>query len=87
MRYRTAVNGYINVCFKSIWVDRHRIHAVPMDKSLVDLVCVYSPDTGQCYYIDPKEHQGSVQLRLVPSRNNQKKKIHLAEAFKHIPTP
>ena len=39
-----------------------------MDKSEVDVVGVYCPDTDECYYVRPADHARSVTLRVAPSR-------------------
>ena len=85
VKYRAAVDGIISVPFKSSWADRHGVHTLRMDKSSVDLVCVYCPDTRRCYYIDPRRHNGSVNLRLTPTRNGQSKGVLLADEFTEIP--
>src|SRR5688572_27330718 len=75
VKYRAANDGLIFLPFRSVWADRHGIHTVKMDKSSVDLVCIYCPDTRRCYYIDPRRHKGSVTLRLSPTRNGQSKGV------------
>jgi hypothetical protein len=85
VKYRAAVNGCIYVPFKSSWADRHGVHTLKMDKSSVDVVCVYCPDTRRCYYIDPRRFPGSVSLRLAPARNGQSKRVFYAEQFTEIP--
>ena len=85
VKYRAAVDGCIIVPFRSSWADRHGVHTQPMNKEVVDLVCVYCPNTDRCYYIDPRQHRGTVQLRLAPARNGQKKRIMLAEQFTELP--
>ena len=57
-----------------------------MDKTEVDLVCVYCPATGACYYFRPQAHGNRVMLRVVPAKNNQAKGVHLAEDFRGVPT-
>jgi hypothetical protein len=85
VKYRAAVNGVISVPFSSSWADRHGVHKLPMDKASVDVVCLYCPDTRRCYYIDPRRHGNTVQLRLVPTRNNQSKRVLLADDFTEFP--
>ena len=36
----------------------------PMDKSTIDAVCIYCPETDDCYYVKPAEHGASVTLRI-----------------------
>jgi hypothetical protein len=85
VKYRAARNGVISVPFSSSWADRHGVHKLMMDKGSVDVVCAYCPDTRRCYYIDPRRHGGTVQLRLVPTRNNQSKGVLLADDFTEFP--
>jgi len=86
VKYRSANNGLLVVVMKSIWADRHGVHIVPVDKNEIDLVCVYCPDTRRCYYFDPKQIEMSISLRILPVRNNQKKRVRLAEDFLDIPS-
>jgi hypothetical protein len=85
VKYRAAVDGVIMVPFKSSWADRHGVHTLVMDKTTVDVVCVYCPDTRRCYYIDPRRHGKTVQLRLTAPRNGQSKGILLADDFTAFP--
>ena len=85
VKYRAAVDGQISVLMSSTWADRHGVHIVPVDKNAIDLVCVYCPDTRCCYYFDPKQIEGSIRLRIAPPRNNQKKRVHMAENYREIP--
>jgi hypothetical protein len=85
VKYRAAVNGVILVPFRSSWADRHGVHTLLMDKSRVDVVGVYCPDTRRCYYIDPRRHGNFVQLRLQPTRNGQSKRVLMAEQFIEFP--
>ena len=86
VKYRAAVDGTIPIPFSTAWADRHGTHSVPVDKSAIDLYCVFCPDTETCYYLDPSAHGGTVRLRIAAPRNFQKQRIHLAEDFRNIPT-
>lgn len=85
VKYRAAVDGGIELRFKTFWADRNGVHGLPMDKKTVDVVCVYCPDTDACYYVDPKRFRDTVRLRLVPTRNKQTKGVLWAEHFKTFP--
>jgi hypothetical protein len=85
VKYRRVINGAIHVPFRSSWADRNGVHTVFMDKSSVDLVCLYCPDTDRCYYIDPKRFGGSVMLRIDETRNRQAKGVWYARDFLEIP--
>ena len=71
VKYRSASRGALTVHFRSVWADRKGTHTAPMDKAAIDLVCVYFPDTDECYYIRPTGHAASVTLRIAPARNGQ----------------
>ena len=84
VKYRAARLGAVTVRFKSFWADRHGVHAVPMDKSEVDVVCIYCPDTDECYYIRPSEHRASITLRVDPTRNSQVARVLLASRYRSL---
>lgn len=85
VKYRAAVDGVLKVQFVSTWADRNGTHKRPVDKSEIDVICIYCPDTNECYYVSPHELRESVVLRLTPSRNNQRVGIRLASAFREMP--
>lgn len=85
VKYRSAGNGIISVDMRSVWADKKGNHRKPMDKDQVDVVCVYCPNTGACYYINPKNHGGCAKLRISPAKNNQKTGILLADEFRKAP--
>jgi hypothetical protein len=85
VKYRAVVRGSIILNLRSAWADRHGTHMVPMDKSAIDLLCIYCPDTRTCYYADPLEFDTSVSLRITPPRNGQVKNIRLASNYTEIP--
>ena len=85
VKYRTMTEGYVEVCFRSIWADRHGIHTSPINKDDVDVFCIYCPDNERCYYIDPKQFRTAVRLRIEPSANNQRSRVCFAEDFRDIP--
>lgn len=85
VKYRAASKGVCFVRFYNFWADRHGVHSTKFDKSEVDLICVYCPDTDGCYYVDPRVHGESVCLRLAPSANNQRAGVSFADDFLVIP--
>jgi hypothetical protein len=56
-----------------------------IDKDEVDLYCIYCPDTDECYYLDPKNFNRSVTLRVKMPRNNQARNVNLAADFRRVP--
>lgn len=85
VKYRSAKDGIITLTFRSIWADRHGVHVVPTDKSLIDVVCIYCPETRRCYYLDPMACDASIVLRIAPAKNNNKKLVHFADSFLRFP--
>jgi hypothetical protein len=84
VKYRTARAGAITVHFRSVWNDRQGTHTRPTDKSAIDIVCIYCPETDACYYIRPSAHRASVTLRIAPSRNGQRNGVIDALAFRSL---
>ena len=85
VKYRSARAGAVTVKFRSMWADRNGTHPTPMDKGAIDAVCIYCPETDQCYYIRPDAHGASVTLRITPSRNGQHAGVLQADAFRDLP--
>lgn len=85
VKYRALSRGVCEVRFFSVWADRHGVHLTKMDKSEVDLICVYCPDTERCYYLDPNAHGGGVKLRVGSTANNQRSRVLFADDFLEIP--
>ena len=85
VKYRSGHSGSREVRFTSIWSDRHGIHRVPVDKTGIDLLCIYCPQTDHCYYLNPEAHRVSVRLRITSSRNNQVAGVLPAEQFRRMP--
>jgi hypothetical protein len=87
VKYRTARAGKLHVPFVSSWADRHGVHSVPMDKAEVDILCVYCPDTDECYYVRPAAHRRSVTLRITPTANGQRVGVWPASSFRRLLPP
>ena len=85
VKYRALSRGFLEVMFRSSWADRHGVHVSPLDKEGVDVLCIYCPDSGRCYYVDPKAFRGSVRLRVEEARNLGGKPINSADDFLEIP--
>src|ERR1700752_672897 len=85
VKYRSARAGAVTVKFRSTWADRDGTHMTPMDKSAIDMVCIYCPETDECYYVRPDAHGASVTLRIAPSRNRQQAGVLDAAAFRELP--
>jgi hypothetical protein len=67
-----------------MWTDRNGTHMTPTDRNAIDVICIYCPETDDCYYIRPAEHGASVTLRVTPSRNGQQLGVLDAAAFREL---
>jgi hypothetical protein len=85
VKYRSAVNGSVQIRLENWWADRNGSHGTPIDKSQVDVFCVYCPDTDKCYYFKPENIKTYFSLRIETPKNNQLKRINLAENFTRVP--
>lgn len=85
VKYRAAKDGFVAVQMANVWADRHGVHLVPIDRTSIDMICIYCPDTDRCYYVDPHCCLSWVRLRIAPPRNNQKKGIQWAKDYEDIP--
>ena len=87
VKYRSARSGAVTVRFRSVWADRNGTHMKPSDKTQVDVLCIYCPETDLCYYVRPEDHGQSVTLRVSPSRNGQTHGVLPADEFRAVPSP
>ena len=86
VKYRAlGDNGTLAIKFSSCWADRSGTHTVLVDKSEVDLYCVYCPDTDACYYLDPRRYGSTVSLRVEALKNGQSKGVNFADRFRRAP--
>lgn len=82
VKYRClSSKGSLEVSFKSVYSDSKGVHVKKTDKTQIDILAVYCPDTNQVYYLDPKKFGESVTLRVSKSKNGQIKGVYLAKNF------
>lgn len=85
VKYRAARRGAVRADFISTWSDTHGVHKQLLDKALVDILCVYCPDTDACYYVEPRAYRDSVTLRVSSARNGQMVGVNLASTLRLMP--
>ncbi|MEO6412731.1 MAG: group I intron-associated PD-(D/E)XK endonuclease [Pedococcus sp.] len=85
VKYRATRLGAVSVQFRSVWADRNGTHMKPSDKSAVDVLCIYCPETDACYYVRPTDHRQSVTLRVTATKNGQELNVLQADAFRAFP--
>lgn len=87
VKYRTMRLGAVEVQFKSTWSDSNGTHSRPMNRAEVDVICIYCPETDECYYVRLSECPAtSVTVRVAPSRNNQRAGVVLGSMLRELPT-
>lgn len=57
----------------------------PVDKAEIDMLCIYCPETDECYYVRPSDHNETVTPRVAPARNGQQSGVRLASQFRQLP--
>jgi hypothetical protein len=85
VKYRSTRSGAVSVRFRSVWADRNGTHMKPSDKSEIDLLCIYCPETDECYYVRPTDHETSVTLRVIDAKNGQQLGVLPAANFRRFP--
>jgi len=85
VKYRSSRTGSMSVHFRSVWADRNGTHMKPVDKAEIDVLCIYCPETDNCYYLWPHQFGQSVTLRVAPSKNSQQRGVLPAESFRTFP--
>src|SRR6266702_8062136 len=89
VRYRSLTeNGGLEVSLRSGWADRHGTHVTFLNRNEIDLVCVYCPETDQCYYFQPPlANRTQFTLRVRPTVNRQSKcrSVRFAEDYRKVP--
>jgi hypothetical protein len=86
VKYRSMDRfGKVDVKFSTCWADRNGTHTSPIDKSEVDIYCVYCPEADECYYLRPVDFGSNVSLRVETPKNGQQKGVNFAADFRGAP--
>ena len=56
-----------------------------IEKADVDLYCIYCPETDECYYLNPKDYNRSVTLRVERPKNSQVTNVRFAADYRRVP--
>lgn len=84
VKFRSGRSGAVKMQFRSTWSDRNGLHTQPIDKNAIDAVCIYCPETDECYYLRPRDYEMSVSLRIVASKNGQEAGVLRATDFRKL---
>ena len=85
VKYRSAVKGVLQVNLINWWADKNGSHSRRIDKSQVDVFCVYCPETDKCYYFKPEDVNICLTLRVSAPKNNQFKNVRFADDYAGTP--
>jgi hypothetical protein len=82
VKYRTECSGVIECPLRTSWADRHGTHTRRINRSEVDVICIYNPSHG-LFFISPanEPNVNRVALRLdgYAPKNGQSKRVRSAE--------
>ena len=67
----------------SSWRSGDRFIHRPYTAAEIDAIAAYSMDLDRCYFVPIERVEGrpGIALRLVPPRNNQRRRVNLAEEY------
>lgn len=85
VKARSVLNNSIRLSFRSSWADKYGTHTKYVDKSQIDLYCIYCLDNDKCYYLDPRRFKKNVHLRFGSIKSRVYKNMHMADQFLNIP--
>ena len=86
VKYRSLDRfGKVDVKFSTCWSDRNGTHTLPIDKTEVDIYCVYCPEADECYYLRPDDFGSNVSLRVEMPKNGQRKGVNFAADYRRAP--
>ena len=85
VKYRALVRGAAVVQLANGWSDRTGVHKRPIDRTSIDVICIYCPHTDRCYYVRPRAGVGEVRLRVLPARNGQRSGTFAADEHRSLP--
>ena len=81
---KSAGTGYVSVLFGSIAVNTNRTNVKRMDKSVVDIVCIYCIDSDTCYYVNPRKYNKIMSIRINDPINRQKSGVNMGKDFMDV---
>jgi hypothetical protein len=51
----------------------------------IDLICIFHPDSGRCYYLLPSPSRNVQKIRVTPTLNGQRKGVTMLSDLTEIP--
>lgn len=78
-------SGVLEVRLQSVWSNSNGVRRKPADLNLVDVYCLYCPETDECYYVDPSTVSKTIKLRVRTPKNGQRKGVSFALDHREVP--
>ena len=86
VKYRSLDKfGKVYVKFSTSWADKNGTHTAMIDKSEVDIYCIYCPDNDECYYLRPDDFGSNASLRVRAPKNGQLRGVNFAANYRRVP--
>jgi hypothetical protein len=83
VKYSKLKKGVIPVKIRSTWIDNNGSHSKYYNINDFDYYAVYCPDVNKVFYI--KNGENIVSLRVIPTKNNQKKNVNNSVDYEILP--
>lgn len=86
VKYRAKKKGRIHIPFRTSWSDKNGCHNKPINRSEIDIFCIYCPNTDKCYFINLSvENKTEMVLRIDQPRSKiNNDRIHWAKDYEDI---
>jgi PD-(D/E)XK endonuclease len=78
-------SGGLEVRLASVWKNRRGVVRKEVNKLLVDLYCIFCPETDHCYYIRSVDVKKTIKLRVRIPKNGQRRNIKFAADYREVP--
>ena len=82
VKHRNIQRGSVKVVLGNSWSDKSGHHFMAMDKDVIDIICIYCPQTKECYYVNPKNFNKQITLRIDPISDNRE--VKWAKDFRKV---
>jgi hypothetical protein len=78
-------SGTLEVRMLSVWKNSRGVVRKQVDRAMIDIYCVYCPETDECYYVKPPPGVSTIKLRVRSPKNGQSKRVRLARDHRQVP--
>ena len=77
--------GSLEIPFRQSYSTSQGVQVRHWEKAEIDIVCVFCPQTDDCYYFDPNLYEKAITLRVKAPKNNQTQGINFVDDFREVP--